>query len=1118
MAFVVEEKPKSRFVVEAKPRFVVEDSSLPRYNKGEIPEGGFLGQAYQKYRAFPPVQRFNTAVARIPQAIREKFLPETPTLSPTGQVNRINVPLETLKGTARETAASFLNFDTDVIAGLIAAGPTFRMLGGLTTPTGVSLKEVFGTPLGRNFFQRAFLPKQIQAQSVQAVQSGFRPESVLIPQERVTVEEAAEAAKQGAAHILSERPLGPEEILELYKIRYGLTPEPTIPSPVVPQLREAFRKIDPLQDLGKSVQWGEGKGILIAVNENRQQAHVRLLEPPPWWSKTAKDEFAKYSPKGEELIVPLEQIQISKGPIPLPAPSAFGKLLKQQMLDVEQTPLHPAKAGRAALKKIFGDQAGFVALPEDEDILNGMLAASKLAGAQVTAKFAENINLSRINDTSLRAAMQDYIDQRPGVATTPHITNEELIKRASYLKDTPIIKQIAMLPEGTLESEALRNRQESLGVIQKTLENTMGESFKSEMDVAIQQYRKPASVFARALQAQSIPAEARQGLLSVLDKRMVSILKDPILGRDPELIGKLKRLRTDLAGTDVLTPDALDKLYFVWLNSILSNPLTHAVNRLSNFAFRWAKIPERFFQAAVDVPVSMVTGERTSFFGEIPAMLRGLREKPSIPIAPGTKMDIYRGYNPFGTGRGAKVLALPTELLQKEDEISKRLIGQMELYAQVYRESAKLGAKGADAKIAEQMILANPSSALMSRVAKEQLYRTFQDAPSIIGEVALGARAKFKPLRYIIPFVRTPDRIAHAAFIERTPVQLANIGRKWFLWKNIGKDYSQEEFTKDLSLLSTSGAVAWWAGYHYLKGNITGDAPTNPGERAAFYAQGKKANAFKLGPYWIPFNRVEPWGTALSVAVNFVQDFQQSDKEAPTDKVLQAIGGVAQTLTNKTYLSGLTNFIKAMSDPEQSGSKFSERAVAGFIPGISGLAAQLQNPYYLNPQGVRESVMSRIPVLSKQVPKRLGRFAEPQQRTVLDIGKEDISRVDGELNRLGHVIGFPSKSLGSHKLSNTEYNELQEMAGPLSYKTIDTMIRHPAYQVLSDEEKIKEIDAVIDEDREAARERMRIRIISRELQKSKTPGERKVTLGKLKDEKVLTKELYFEFKTRGLIP
>src|SRR3990167_2112575 len=1038
------------------PRFTIEPPaarSLPRYNRGEAPEGGLLGQAYRGYRQLPWIQRFNVEAAKVPQAIRERFLPEQPIVDPaTGKVTQINVPLETLKGTTREVAATFLNFDTDVIAGLVAAGPLFRMLGGLTLPAGQTLKQVFNTSVGRRFFSRAFLPKPIQARSAAAATEGFRPESVLIPPTPVTIEEAAEAAKQGAAQILAERPLSPEEILELYKIRYGVIPEPKLPTapPVAPPVR-------PL-----------------------------LLSPSS----------------------PSE----SREPT-----TAFGRLLKQQMSEIEQVPLHPAKAGRAALKNIFGDQAGFVALPEDEDALNAMLQATKLGVAQTLPKFAENINLSRINDVALRATMKDYIEQRPGVATTPHITNEELIKRASILKDTPIIKQLASLPEGTLESQALRNRQESLGVIQKALENTVGETFKSEMDTAIQQYRQPASVFARALQAQSIPAEAKQGLVGLLDKRIATILKDPVLGKDVALLGKLKALRTDLAGFEALTPDLLDKIYFVWLNSILSNPFTHAVNRLSNFVFRWQKIPERFFQAAIDVPASFVAGKREVFFGEVPAMLRGLRAKPTVPIAHSTKLGLYG--NPFGESRGARLIGIPLELLNREDEISKRLVGQMELYAQTYRESAKLGVKGLDATIVQQTILANPSEALMSRVAKEQLYRTFQDAPSNVAKWLMSGRQQVVGLKYVIPFLRTPDRIFHAGLLERTPLQLARMARRIFRWKKIGDSYTQEEFTHDASILALSSAVSGFMGYQYLKGNVTGKAPTNPGDKAAFYASGKRPFAARIGNMWIPFSRLEPWGTSIAAVIGTIQDYADSDTEVPTDRILTALAGMAKFMTNKTYLSGLSNTINGLSDPERFGGRLVSQTAAGFVPasGLSAMLARIQNPYYLDPQGVRETIMSRIPFLSERVPKKLGRFGESQPRPVLDIGMEQVSRVDKALNDLGHHIGFPDRSIGVRKLTNEEYNELLEIAGPLSYNTLDRMVNHPAYQVLSVEEKMKEIDAVVREDREVARERIRIRIISRELRKANTTKERQVMLGKLKDQKVLTSELYFEFKDRGLI-
>ena len=1062
-------------------------------------------ETYQQYRNLPGVKPYNEFMGRLGQSVRQNFLPETPIIDPqthqpildpkTGQVRSINVPLETAKGTLRELAASAVNFDTDVIVGMILAGPTFKALGNIPLPGGQTLGKLLKTPMGKGWAAKKTLPPQVNQQA-----ASFRPESVWIPQEPVTVQEAAEAARQGAAHILSERPLGPDEILELYKFHHGLVPDPVPPigSGMKPGL-PAPNQVVPPAVIQQGTSYVPPKQLPAPL-----PAAPSLTSPAA--RQGAQERYAEMLSAVRPPAAPVQAVERE------PA-TEFGRMLRQQMQEIETIPLHPAKAGRAGLKKIFGDAAGFVALPEDDDALRAMQEAAKLGGVQATSKFAENINLSKINDASVRAAMQDYIERNPGSAMTPKITNQELLARAKQLADTPTIRHIATLPEGALEAEVLRNREEALGQVQKLLDGTLGPAFKTEMDAALTQYRKPASIFARALQSQNIPVEGRAALVQAVEKKLAQLAKDPVLGQDRETLKALTQFRNQILTSSELTPEMVDKLYFFWLNSILSNPLTHAVNRFSNFVFRWSKVPERFFQAMADVPAAAVTGKRSTYFGEVPAMLRGLRSKSTVPIPLGNKTDFNRIFNPFGEGKLAKVIGLPTELLRQEDDIAKNLVGKMELYAQVYREAAMTGAKGSVGKEVQARILANPSDALMTRVAKEQLYRTFQDAPSRIGQWLLSGRAKLPVLRYVIPFVRTPDRIAHAAFIERTPAQLINMARKVITWKKLGQDYTQEEFAKDLGLLMMSGGVAGWAGLQYAKGVITGDAPTSPGERAAFYAQGKKPNAFKLGNRWIPFNRVEPWGTAISATINFIQDMERSGKEAPSDKIIHAIGGIAQTLTNKSYLSGMTNFIQVLSDPERYGETWAERGVSGFVPGVVGLAAQLQNPTYLKPDGVRESVMAKIPFLSERVPPRLGRFGEVQRREPLNIGVEKISRVDGELNRLGHVIGFPATTIGERKLTNKEYNELLEMAGPTSYLTLDRMVQHPAYSVLSDEEKRKEIDAVVREDREAAREKMRVRLVMRALQGTK---DRRAALQMLRKQKVLSNELYFELKQRGL--
>src|SRR3990167_451205 len=607
------------------PRFTIESPvarSLPRYNRGEVPEGGVLGQAYRGYRQLPWIQRFNVEAAKVPQTIRERFLPEQPIFDPaTGKVTQINVPLETLKGTTREVAATVLNFDTDVIAGLVAAGPVFRMLGGLALPTGQTLKQVFNTPLGKRFFSRAFLPKPIQAQSVAAAKEGFRPESVLIPPTRVTMEEAAEAAKQGAAQILSERPLAPEEILELYKIRYGIVPEPSVPTGLPPAIQQVMRAsrqkpepdtlIKAVRELG-GIDPGRARGAGYNLEEDfRQFGLTSALRK----GGRSPDDIAQSLQSSGALRVGEQELpgdalmRALKGRERLVTPSAiesgteslikevegaeFRQMIQQQMREIEQTPLHPAKAGRAALKNIFGDQAGFVALPEDEDALNAMLNMTKLGVSQQLPKFAENLNLTKVNDAALRVAMHESIERTPGIAASPKMTHAQLLKRAQEIADTPVINRI--LKEGELDTtaELIRSQSDRLTFLQKILKEELYDNLQIQLDQIIPELRVIRSTPGRLLEADKISAPQRQQVVALLDKTLDKFRRDPFFASDPSFRQKLMSLREVVASKE-LSYSALDKLHWFWVNSLMTVE-SLAKNKLGNTVFRWSAIPEKFF-------------------------------------------------------------------------------------------------------------------------------------------------------------------------------------------------------------------------------------------------------------------------------------------------------------------------------------------------------------------------------------------------------------------------------------------------------------------------------------------------------------------------------------------
>jgi hypothetical protein len=406
--------------------------------------------------------------------------------------------------------------------------------------------------------------------------------------------------------------------------------------------------------------------------------------------------------------------------------------------------------------------------------------------------------------------------------------------------------------------------------------------------------------------------------------------------------------------------------------------------------------------------LALKTGKRTQFFGEIPAMIKGAVSREPLPggLAMGSKIDVFT--KPL-RGMAGKIIGTPTRLLQVEDNLGKNLIGKMELAGQKY--AGKTGEE------------------LIGVVNKEQLYRTFQNDAGVVANALLTMRSKIPALRYVIPFIKTPANLI-ARGLERTPLGAVKIARG-----ALAKTYTQEELAKDLGNLSLGTAGAGWLGLQWAKGNVTGRAPTDSASRDAFYRQGKKPNAIRIGNKWIPLDRLEPLGTSFSTLFNLIQYYTQSKQDTPPGKAMEAIGNLGATLVNKTYLSGFTNLIKVLSDPEMYGEKYLQRLVSSSEPQIIKFFADLQDPYYREANSVLEQLKSKTPILSKTLPPKLNVFGEPVKRDFMNIGKVNESPLEKMIGET--PVGFPRKTIGKDKLTSGEYQWLVQKSGTAIKKILE---------------------------------------------------------------------------------
>ena len=637
----------------------------------------------------------------------------------------------------------------------------------------------------------------------------------------------------------------------------------------------------------------------------------------------------------------------------------------------------------------------------------------KLTGEGIikTPDFAENINLTKYPE-DVRKTIYDLVSEKPEIGKTPKVSDKELIKMASELKGTPTIKMLADLPEGTIESEMLKLRQGNVSTIRTALAGELTE-LKNKLDGVISKdislHRKTASMFGRGLRQQRLPAETSQDMAFAIDDTIKRVSKDPIFNKDKELLDTLKKLRAIVVDKE-FNPTAWNKIYYAWINSILSNPFTHLVNTASNALFTAMKVPEKLASAIWDLPLSLKTEKRTQFFGEVPQMIKGAFSKEKLPmeLAQGSKLEYMT--QPI-RGRLGKIIGTPTKLLQVEDNLAKSIVGKMELAGQRYA-----GKSGEE---------------LLSKVSEEQLYRTFQNDAGVVADTLQMIRGRIPFLRYVVPFIRTPANLI-ARGLERTPLGAVKVARGL-----VKKTYTQETLSKDLGNLTLGTLGLGWLGLEWAKGNITGRVPSNSALRDAFYRQGKKPNAIKIGNKWIPLERFEPIGTSFSVMANMFEDYKNSDKVAPPEKLMDAFTKLGSTLINKTYLSGFTQMVNALSNPEMYGENFLRRIVTGVEPQLLKFFADLKDPYYREANTILDQLKAKTPFLSEKLPPKLNVFGEPVKRDFLNIGTDNMNKLERMLKET--PIGFPSKSLGKEKLTSQEYRYVLKNSGMNIKKILSNM-------------------------------------------------------------------------------
>ena len=422
-----------------------------------------------------------------------------------------------------------------------------------------------------------------------------------------------------------------------------------------------------------------------------------------------------------------------------------------------------------------------------------------------------------------------------------------------------------------------------------------------------------------------------------------------------------------------------DVWFTTYINGLLSSPVSHAKNIVSNTSFGLYQIPERLMAAfysnvlppGVRSFKALVPGSDAEKIGydEALTMIQSLRNgmvegfdlattafKKNQPSDLMSKIEAQRGtaLPPISSaGFGIEqdkwfgkaidyygtAVTLPGRMLMAEDEFFKGVLYRMELNTlitrrskTVYRDSLESGMPEVDALAKAEAeavsLFQNPPRDLDEAAVLFAQKGTFTaDLPPALK--SLQQTFNHPALKIVVPFFKTPANIG-LQVIERTPfAPLSSQWREEIAKGGVYRDMALAKVTLGSAVLATFGALAG-------EGSITGRGPARKADRDALLRDGWQPYSIKVGDKYYSYNGMEPISALLAVAADYAEYAKHEQDASKIEEVfLGGTYGLYEYLKEQPYLQGVAEVAKLLGTT-QGGEVDGKKIVDGLVKQFGG--------------------------------------------------------------------------------------------------------------------------------------------------------------------------------------
>jgi peptidoglycan hydrolase-like protein with peptidoglycan-binding domain len=420
----------------------------------------------------------------------------------------------------------------------------------------------------------------------------------------------------------------------------------------------------------------------------------------------------------------------------------------------------------------------------------------------------------------------------------------------------------------------------------------------------------------------------------------------------------------------------------------------------------------------------------------------------------------------------------PSNINSLMDDFFRVVSARGELRAQAFRQVQKDIRAGtvdkADAQAAIARLVDNPTKAMLDSAEREMRELTFTRADGEFERKVNAFRTMLDshgpvPLgTMLMPFVRTPANIMSYA-IRHSP--LAPFSAR------LRSDMAEGGARGEIAMAQWATGTAAYALLMdmAMNGEITGGGPGNKAQREAMMRADANGNvnwqpySMRVGDRWVSYERLDPLGTAMSLAADFSEilsneDWDTGRAEQPTEIVGHVVGALGEAFFDKTMLRSLFDTVKAVTsgDQAQVETMLKERAV-GVIPfsSASRMFRRGSDEYMRETSGVLDNIKNTIPGLSNSLPPARDLWGQERTyQTGLGVGYDMIvplrtrgagsNTIDLEILDQGITVSMPARSLtvetdeGGERVSLRNrldvYSDYVGLAGQPAFEQLEAVV------------------------------------------------------------------------------